>query len=234
MNSTEIAKRLAKVTEYEQGMDLLRACDTRREEINSRLALILPRPEGSALGQTPLRQQAAIEGLEAIIRLDNEVRELHAEQTHLGTLSTLCHDAAARCREAAIREVAPKAIKAVPQRIARVREALRALDVELDALNRESTAINEAQQFADFKFPFNDRECVELLQLREDLWTTRNVVCVVPIGPTPGAPGAYPLSMQLAYKWHDTHTWGNRVGPNWPASERRHPGPQKQELELAD
>jgi hypothetical protein len=226
MNSTEIAKRLAKVAEYEQGIDLVRACDRRRNEIRERVAAIGQRPSDFAGGQTPLRQQAIEDGLEAIKRLNDEVEALESEARHLDDLEPLCHNAAERCRVQAIRDAAPKAIKAIPRGIGRVREALRALDNEIAALNRDTNVVAELIALPGEAFPFDDDEAVALFQLRHEVWTTRQIAALAPPGLQLQAPGNYAKTAAMAFAWLSSQSWGIRRGPRWPPAQPDHPGPR--------
>jgi hypothetical protein len=173
MNATNLAAAAKKATTPAAIMSLIQQVDPRVAELRRQIADIAP--SGSPLIPHPPARLAALrEGLDAVRRLDDQIREHEREIEYLSHLHGELYEAHARALVTEARAAVPRAKKALPRALALVRERLAGLDDALAALNTE---LHELGRYADADLPppLDDAEQVEILELRERLWQMRTL-----------------------------------------------------------
>lgn len=171
-----------------------RACQARREAIRARQAAIASPRVGTP---PPERRAAELAGVEAVMRLDAEYKVLEAEFHLLDTLEAEAARAAEELESQRLRKAIPQRLRELPKLLERVREAERSLAAAMSAVAESMDEIGRYER-AGFPFPFSDEELWEVLKLRENLRTNRELA-VIPPPPFAGAWREFPRSWPLAY-----------------------------------
>jgi hypothetical protein len=157
---------------------LPRDCEGRRVAIRERLALIARSPNPGAIPHGPVRRAAlSVEGSAA---LDAEEEALQRELQLLDDLERMSGEALAAAKLEAARAAAPGARRKLPAAGERVRKALRELDAAIAAVG---PLIEPLAALANLggEFPLDDDEAAALLELREAVWTRRDVPTLIPM-----------------------------------------------------
>jgi hypothetical protein len=207
MNAAQIGAALAKGPSIEQIEDLVRACNTRRAEIDQRVRSLSAHPDYKSAE----RRAAELQGVDAVKALDDEAERLHLELALLNTLEGRANDERElRLTERAIAQM-PGAKKTLPKRLAAARAALAALDATLADLAADVGKLAEYQRLPEKQFPLTDAELADLLKFRDAVWTQRNVATLIP------RRESHPESWSLTYVVRPNGDWYLRKpGPHLP------------------
>jgi uncharacterized protein YecA (UPF0149 family) len=211
-NAERLHGSLRKATTHEQCIAVVNECDKRCTELRGLIAAASMAVDPFPM---PARRAKAIEqGPAAVEALDREIEEMEREGAYLVLLRRQAYEKAAKLREAAIREQAPKAKRRLPDAVARVRKALADLDASIAALSETLAPISELASLSDEPFPLSDRETADVLELREAVWTVRNSPAIIPAGSPDDLSTQYPLSFAHMFDVRSRgETIFQRVGP---------------------
>ncbi len=206
MNATQIANALQKAKSPNEITLLIQACGPRAAEIRARLTEI-----GSAhpYFETAERKSADLAGPAAVQKLDVEIEELEREGGYLNTLELKCNEALEAALNAEAAREVPAACKRLPKHIEQVRQKLAALDAAIEEINKTVETIANYPRIPGSIMPLFDDELAALLQIRQEVWTVRNIRS---LHPNPN----YPLSEALFFDKRPNGTFSVRTAKPWP------------------
>ena len=178
MNYDQIAARLQRAATADDLHALQLACDARRREIRAREEEIA-NPTGS-MPPPPARAAAMAAGLGALAELDHEAESLAREFTALDRLEAQVIEKAERTAAEHARSSAGAARRKLPGAIRAVHHALEQLDAAIGALGATVAPLATVAGQRAEPFPLSDDELAALLELREAVWTRRDVPALIP------------------------------------------------------
>jgi hypothetical protein len=158
---------------------LPRDCEGRRVAIRERLSLIARSPTPSAIPHGPVRRAAMT--TEANAALDAEEEALQRELQLLDDLERMSYEALVAAKLEAARAAAPGARRKLPSAGERVRKALAELDAAIAAVGTLLEPLAAVADAPGETFPLSDDEAAALLELREAVWTRRDVPALIPL-----------------------------------------------------
>lgn len=176
----EILQALKSIVTTDEAIELQRECSTRREWLKARLAQI-DRPASLAIPLPAERERAMQLGVEAVDKLDAEVRSIVNELAMSDRVEAQCVAASNRIVTERCRGALPKIASAMPAKLDAVEAALDALDAAVAAMNAAMADLGHfGEEGVDLPFPLAPEVLSRTYALRERLWTRGSFVALQP------------------------------------------------------
>ncbi len=142
MTADEILRRVERAKSTAELAALAPEIGARERAIRARLAEIVD-PQSAAVDPPPERRAAIAAGVDAVVKLEDEIRRLSIEVDLLARYEATLIQQQRELRRDELLASIPRACKSLPGRLAEARRALEGLDAALAALRETVAAIGE-------------------------------------------------------------------------------------------